>query len=338
MNAIKNEIDKKFDGAETNKHQISKLKNTRKIFNFPLSPRNENIKSLNLGIMSSNPVSKNISKWNLSDNIINENIKKFQKQDSTNNINISNYDNNNINNDNNISYNNINSPKQLKNIKLKQKDDNNFKEFKKMKEYNNDMLFQKLTNKKGIGTILFQNNNNINKNCYNNILIKAKQNKLNNLENSHIKFGNYGEIKKLDITSILELKNKPLKVKLDPKRSSSCLNDKKIKEKIKPLYNNKKNLSSKLINKIDENIKNKTPTKKIFIIESDRNNYKGKDRYKESLIDLIGINKKKINFKENNNINNIYDKNNNNKLMPEENHFKAVLYSQEIKKFNMALE
>lgn len=117
-------------------------------------------------------------------------------------------------------------------------------------------------------------------------------------------------------------------VKLDPKRSSSCLNGKKINEKIKKVNNKKKNTSSKFIDE-EETKRIKTPTKKIFI-ESDRS------RMKESLSEIINKNFMEIKGNTTTKIKNSI-KPNNLKLVPEENHFKAVLYSQEIKKLHMSL-
>lgn len=65
---------------------------------------------------------------------------------------------------------------------------------------------------RNIESFFFQNNK-----TYNNILLKKKQNKQNNIDINT-------EINKNDITSIIILKNKPLIVQSDPKRSSSCLN------------------------------------------------------------------------------------------------------------------
>jgi hypothetical protein len=204
----------------------------------------------------------------------------------------------------------ITSILEFKNKPLIEKDINNFKEFKKIIDTNNDLFFQRMVlNRRKKKSNIFQNSNN---NTYSNKL---------NSDNFDIKFGN-GEINKIDITSILEFKNKPLIVKLDPKRSSStnCLNEKTNNETIK-VFNN--DLYTRYVS--DEEVKIvKTPSKKIFLEN-------GKDKVKES----IYINKNSIEIKDDTgNKDSINDKIN---LLPEEYHFKAVLYSQELKKLNFAL-
>lgn len=316
MNGLKIDLEKKFDGAETTREQHSKLNNSRKFFNFPISPRNKNIKSINLGNINARPISKNASKGNSTDRAIIENIKKIKKQSSTNNLNNSNHNNNNNNNQ---------GKKELKNLELIEKDINNFKDFKNINQQNNDLLFRKGVLNNKIKSILFQNNNISN---HNNLLLKAKQNIFNNYDNSNIKLVSGGEINKIDLTSILELKNKPLIVKMEPKRSTSCLKGKKINEKIK---SGNKIISPKFID--DEEIKRiKTPTKKLFI-ESDRN------KIKESLSEYIHLDKNFIMELKGNSTTKIKNiKHLKVKLVPEENHFKAVMYSQEIKKLNKSLE
>jgi len=146
----------------------------------------------------------------------------------------------------------------------------------------------------------------------------------NNIDNSNIKLVSNGEINKNDLASIMELKNKPLIVKLDPKKSSSCLKGKKI-EKINNSNKNNKGLTSKILDD-EEKKRIKTPVKKLFI-ESDR------DKVKESLSEYIKIDK----FSElstttkNKSIKTV-------KLIPEKNHFKAVIYSQEIQKLCKNIE
>ena len=318
MNALKIDLEKKFDGAETTREQLSKLNNSRKFFNFPVSPRNKNIKSINLGNINARPASKYTSKGNSTDKVIIENVKKIKKQNSTNNLNNSNH---------NINNNNTQRKKELKNLELIEKDINNFKDFKNVNQPNSDLLFRKgiLNNK--IKSILFQNNN---LNNPNNLLLKATQKIFNNFDNPNLKLVNGGEVNKIDLSSILDLKNKPLIVKLDPKRSTSCLKGKQINEKIKKGNKNNKIISSKFID--DEEIKRiKTPTKKLFI-ESDR------DKVKESLSEYIHLDKNFMELKGNatTKIKNL--KNLKTKSVPEENHFKAVMYSQEIKKLNKNLE
>ena len=319
MNVLKIDLEKKFDGAETTREQHSKLNNSKKLFNFPVSPRNKNIKSINLGNIDARPVSKYSSKGNSTDKAIIENIKKMKKPNSTNNLNNSNH---------NINNNNIQRKKEIKNLELIEKDITNFKDFKNFNQPNNDLLFRKGVLNNKIKSILFPNNNLNNHN--NNLLLKAKQNIFNNFDNSNIKLVSGGEVNKIDLSSILDLKNKPLIVKLDPKRSTGGLKGKKINEKIKNMNKNNKVISSKFID--DEEIKRiKTPTKKLFI-ESDR------DKVKESLSEYIHLDKNFIELKNNTTtkIKNI--KNVKVKLVPEENHFKAVIYSQEIKKLNKNLE
>ena len=164
-------------------------------------------------------------------------------------------------------------------------------------------------NKRKKKSTIIQNSNNL---TYNN---KLKE------DNFDIKFQS-GEINKIDITSIMEFKNKPLIVKLDPKRSSStnCMNEKTNNETIK-IFNN--DLYTRYVS--DEEVKIiKTPSKKI-IFEN------GKNKAKDS----ININKNSIEIKDDTETKeSINDKIN---LLPEEYHFKAVLYSQELKKLNFAL-
>ena len=312
MNAIKIDIDKKLDGVETTREHPSKLNNSRKYFNFPISPPNKNIKSINLGNINARPVSKYMQKGGSSERTLFENLKKVKKQNSTNNLNNSNHNNNS----------NIQKRKEIKNIELKDIDINNFKDFRKINQLNNDILFRNRIINNKIKSILFKNNNINN----NNIILKSKQNLFNNIDNSNIKLVSKGEINKSDLVSIMELKNKPLIVKLDPKKSSSCLKGKKI-EKINDSNKNNKGLTSKILD--DEEMKRiKTPVKKLFI-ESDR------DKVKESLSEYIKLDK----FSELNGSTNTKNKNIKNvKLIPEENHFKAVIYSQEIKKLCKNIE
>lgn len=291
MNDLKLDLDKKLDGAETSRERNSKLNDKRRKFNFPISPRNSKNKSLNIINVSVRPISKFISK-NL------DGVKKSPKIKITNNINKS----------NNIINNNIIKP--IKKIELIEKDINNFKEFKKIIDTNNDLFFQKMVlNKRKKKPNIFQNTNNL---TYNNMLKSDK---------FDIKLGN-GEINKIDITSIIEFKNKPLIVKLDPKRSSSSnsKNKKTNNETIK-VFNN--DLYTRYVN--DEEVKIiKSPSKKKFFKN-------GKDNAK----DPSYINKNSTEIKED--IGTKESFNDKNNLLPEEYHFKAVLYSQELKKLNYAL-
>lgn len=298
MNELKLDLDKKLDGAETSRERNSKLNDKRRKFNFPISPRKTKNKSLNIINVSVRPISKFISKNVISNNSNQNEVKKSPKIKATNNI----------NNSNNITNNNIIKP--IKKIELIEKDINNFKEFKKIIDTNNDLFFQKMVlNKRKKKSTIIQNSNNL---TYNN---KLKE------DNFDIKFQS-GEINKIDITSIMEFKNKPLIVKLDPKRSSStnCINEKTNNETIK-IFNN--DLYTRYVS--DEEVKIiKTPSKKI-IFEN------GKNKAKDS----IYINKNSIEIKDDTETKeSINDKIN---LLPEEYHFKAVLYSQELKKLNFAL-
>ena len=294
MNELKLDLDKKLDGAETSRERNSKLNDKRRKFNFPISPRKTKNKSLNLINVSVRPISKFISKNAISNKSNLDEVKKSPK------IKI----NNNIKNSNN------NIIKSIKKIELIEKDINNFKEFKKIIDTNNDLFFQKMVlNRRKKNSNIFPNSNNL---TYNNKL---------KTDNFGIKFG-IGEINKIDITSILEFKNKPLIVKLDPKRSSStnCINEKTNNETIK-VFNN--DLYTRYVS--DEEVKIiKTPSKKKYLEN-------GKDKVKEP----IHINKNSKEIKDDTgNKESINDKIN---LLPEEYHFKAVLYSQELKKLNFAL-
>ena len=298
MNEIKIDIHKKFDGIDAIKDRISNHQNSKKSYNFPLSPKNKIINSLNLGNINSRKNPKNISKDNSSDKTLLDKKKMNKKNISYNNLNDSK-----INNTNKV-----NNIKVKGNLELKEKDINNFKDFQKLKDSNNDIYFRKgsLTNR--LGPILFSNNS-----TKNNILLKAGQNMIHHFDSLKLKNGSE-ESNKIE----KELKQKPLIVKLDPKRESN--------EKGKSM-NKKENSRIKFEDK--EEIKRiKTPTKKIFI-ESDRNN-------RECLSDIFYLNKNVIDF--NGDKSKIKNLEKIKIISPEENHFKAVLYSQEIKRFNKALE
>jgi hypothetical protein len=297
MNEIKIDIHKKFDGIDVIKEHLSNHQNNKKSYNFPLSPKNKNINSLNLGNINSRKTQKFISKDNSSDKTLLDKKKMNKKDISYNNLNDS----------------KINSTNKIKvkgNLELKEKDINNFKEFQKLKDSNNDIYFRKgsLTNR--LGPILFSNNS-----TKNNILLKAGQNMIQHYDSLKIKNGSE-ESNKINKKEN-ELKHKPLIVKLDPKRD---LNERGNS------MNKKDNSKTKLEDK--EKIKRiKTPTKKIFI-ESDRS--------RECLSDIFYLNKNIVEFNEDKNKSKNSDKIK--IISPEENHFKAVFYSQEIKKFNKALE
>ena len=234
-------------------------------------------------------------KNNFSYKSILDNINKIKKQSSIhkqNNLNNSQYKRNNnyiySNNNSNIN-NNSNSYKQLinlTNLEVKEKDINNFKEFKRIQDLNNKHLFQNGILNKNIESFLFPNNK-----TYNNILLKNKQNKHNNIDTNT-------EANKNNITSIVILKNKPLIVKSDPKRSSSCLNG----------------YISKYID-VEDMKKIKTPSKRILVENEGK---KTKNSYNTA--------------RTKNNIKNKV------KFEPEENHFRAVFYEQEIKKYNMTVD
>ena len=177
-------------------------------------------------------------------------------------------------------------------------------------------------------SILLKKNYNINN--HSNLLLKAKRNLFNYFDNSNIKLFSKGVINKNDIASFIEIKNKPLIVKLNSKRSSSCLKGKKINEKIRKLNKNQKFRSSNLYY-YEEEKRIKTPTNRV-LIESDRD----KNKIKESLSEYINLEKKffKLKKKNTNKVKNLKNFN----IVPEENHFKAVMLSQEIKKLNKNLE
>ena len=275
---------KRIEYSEANKERNLKL-NERKLLNFLVSPRNNNTKSFNKGNVNPRSPSNYMSRKNFFYKSIFDNMNNINKQSSAK-------DQNNLNNSHYKKNNHVNSHsyKQLINLtnsELKDKDINNFKEFKRILDLNNKLLFQKRILNRNIESILFQNNN-----TYNNLLLKQKKNTHNIIDTTT-------EANKNDITSIMILRNKPLIVKLDPKRSSSCLNG----------YTSK-NVVKEDMNKI------KTPPKMI-LIENDKKKSKGS---------IYNTTKSKNSIKSK-------------KLFaPEENHFRAVIYEQEIKKYNMAID
>ena len=289
MNAIKINLDNKLEGAETKREQNQKLNNYRKLYNFPGSPINKNIKSINFGNIKASPVPKYIQKENSSEKLLIENIKKYKKQNSTNDLNVSNH---------NCSNSNHQKKKDVKNIELTEKDINNFKDFKKINQLNNDIPFRKDIINNRIKSILCKNNNiNIS-----DLVLKSKQNLFNKIDNSNTRIIGGGEI--------------------------SYLKSKKINEKIKFSNKNNRDKISKIVDNKEIN-RIKTPTKKLFI-ESDRENVK------ESLSEYIKFDNQFLQLKGNTTtkINGVK----NDKFIPEENHFKAVIYSQNIKKLNDNLE
>jgi len=277
-------FDNRLDYIDANRERNLKL-NERNLLNFLVSPRNKNAKSFNKVNANPRSPSNYMTKKNMSYKSIIDNINKNKKQNSVNNqnnLNNSHYKKNN--------HGNSNSYKQFTNItnfELKDKDINNFKEFKRIQDLNNKLLFQKGILNRNVESFLFQNNK-----TYNNILLKQKQINHNNIDAN-------SEVNKNDITSIMILKNKPLIVKGDPKRSSSCING----------------YTSKNVDREDtKNIK--TPSK-MLLIENDR---------KKSKSSLYNTTKSR---------NSIKDKK---VFAPEENHFRAVIYEQEIKRSNMAVD
>ena len=143
MNALKIDIDKKYDGAETARELHLKINNRRKLFNYPLSPHNKNIKCISFGFIK--PPLGTKQKVNSTDKAILGNIKKQRKQKSPNILNHSNQN----------AY-NIQKNKEIKKIELKQKDINNFNDFKKINSSNNDILFNKKIFNKKIKSILLK--------------------------------------------------------------------------------------------------------------------------------------------------------------------------------------
>lgn len=277
-------FDKRIEYSEANKERNSKL-NERKLLNFLVSARNNNTKSYNKGNVNPRSPSNYMSRKNFSYKSLLDNMNNIKKQSSTK-------DQNNLNNSHSKKNNHVNSQnyKQLINLtnsELKDKDINNFKEFKRMQDLNNKLLFQKRLLNRNIESILFQNHN-----TYNNLLLKQKN-------NSHNIFDTTTEANKNDITSIMILRSKPLIVKLDQKRSSSCLNG-----------CTSKNVVREDMNKI------KTPPKMI-LIENNR---------KKSKVSIYNTTKSKKSIKSKK------------FFAPEENHFRAVIYQQEIKKYNMAID
>ena len=285
MNEIKFDIDNKLDGAKTYRGQNPKFISTTKQFNFPNSPRNKNIKYLNLGNINTNQISKYISKANSPNQILSENIKKTFRQSIKNQINQSR---------------NQDNAKLIKKKKINNNDD-----YRKIKESNYERLFQKGVLNEKLESYLFKSKL---RSKNNNKLLNSNNNILNNIDStSRLKLNE----NKKDLTSFIELKYQPFS-KINNKRSSSVLNGNKINESIKE--NNFIKKDSLLLTKYKDNEKIKiikTPNNKN-IIESDRD---------KSIYDF---NRKILNKRIT--------------LELEENHFKAVLYTQEIKKLKKNLD
>ena len=268
-----NEI--KLEGPKASSEQNSKILNSRKEFNFLNSPRNKNIKYLNLVNINSNQISKYISpKGNSSSKILSENFKKV----------------------NNIINNKIN---------------------KKEKESLNERIFQKGVLNDKFESFLFKNKL---KSKNNNKYFNSKPKIINEINSTTDKLKLSNE-HKINLNPFMDVKYHPLISKFANKRSSSVINANKANEKLKEI-NNLTYKDSLFMTKYNNNeigkIKMvKTPNKKIII---------GNDK-----------NIKEINYENNNNENIKEEKIDKNKVELEENHFKAVIYSQEIKRLEKNL-
>lgn len=284
MNGIKYDIEKKLEGSKTYRGHNPKLLNPSNQFDFPNSPKNNNIKYLNIGNINTNQINKYISqKGNSTSKIISENIKKAYKKNSTNNI---------IDNQKN----------------------------QKEKELPNERIFQQGVLNEKLESFLFKNKL---KSKNNNKLINSKPKIFNNINSTtaRLKLGNENKVDKLNLNSFMEVKYQPIISKFTNKRSTSVINANQANEKLKEINNltYKDGLFMTKNNNEKEKIKIKTPNKKIFI---------------ESEKDIKNI--KNINFKKNI-INGKINNKNKNKIELEENHFKAVLYTQEIKRLKKKL-
>ena len=193
---------------------------------------------------------------------------------------------------------------------------------KKIKDQSKEKIFQKGALNEKLESFLFKNkfkskkNNNIN-------LLNPKPKIFNNVNDITTRLKLNNNEFKINLNSFMEYKQRKQssKLKYNNKRSSSVINANKGNEKIKENNNltYKDNLFTKN-NKENEKINPaKTPIKKI-IIESDKKNK--------------NINDVNINNINSNGIKKLY---NNKKIDIEENHFKAVLYNQEIKKLKNKL-
>lgn len=191
----------------------------------------------------------------------------------------------------------------------------------KEKEFQNERIFQKGILNEKFESFLFKNKLKSKNN--NNKITNSKPKLFNNLNNTNkkLKLNVDNKMDKIDLNSFMELKYQPLMPKFSNKRSTSVINANKANEKLKEINNltYKDLLFMTKYNNENEKIKMvKTPNKKI-IIESD----------KEMNNNIIF----------NSDINNAKNKINKNKikLSLEENHFKAVIYTQEIKKLKKKL-
>ena len=204
----------------------------------------------------------------------------------------------------NINYQiNQNNNSNINNKILKEKNINNYIGYQKIKESNKERIFQKGVLNEKLESFLFKNK------------LKPKNNgRLVNSNNKILKnFDSTSNLKikdnKIDLTSFIEFKHQPLLSKYNNKRSSSVINGNKLNENLKENDIIKKDslLLTKYVEK--EKIKKlKTP-----------NNKNIKENKRDKSIKDFNI-KKIINVE------------------LEENHFKAVLYSQEIKKLKNNLD
>jgi hypothetical protein len=189
----------------------------------------------------------------------------------------------------------------------------------KIKELYNERVFQKGVLDEKLESILFTNKlkskNNINK------LLNPNQKIFNNISNTNSRLKLNNEYK-INLNSFIEHKHQPLINKFKNKRSTSVINANKANEKIKEMNNltYKECLFMTKNNNENEKVKmGKTPNKKIFIKSNEKKNINNKSNF--NIIDVNNI-----------------QKNKNKKIIElEENHFKAVLYTQEIKKLKKNL-
>ena len=192
---------------------------------------------------------------------------------------------------------------------------------KKIKEQSKERIFQKGVLNEKLESFLFKNKLKAKKNNNNNInLLDPKQKILSNINDTTTRLKLKNNEFKINLNSFMEYKQQkqPLKQKFNNKRSSSVINANKTNEIIKENNNltYKDNLLLKYNNENEKINPVKTPIKKI-IIESDNKNKRIND---------ININS-----------NNIKQLNNKKIIEVEENHFKAVLYNQKIKKLKNKL-
>ena len=188
---------------------------------------------------------------------------------------------------------------------------------KKEKESLNERIFQKGVLNDKFESFLFKNKL---KSKNNNKYFSSKPKIINEINSTtdRLKLNNEH---KINLNPFMDVKYHPLISKFANKRSSSVINANKANEKLKEI-NNLTYKDSLFMTKYNNNeigkIKMvKTPNKKIII---------GNDK------DI-----KEINYENNNNENIKEEKIDKNKMELEENHFKAVIYSQEIKRLEKNL-